>query len=53
MFYSDNKEQCILCNGSGKIVCECIEFSGQLQNCPVCSGEGERICPLCSDNVEY
>lgn len=43
---------CILCKGTGKITCECIEFSGQIQNCPVCSGKGEHDCPLCSEDLE-
>ena len=49
MKYDDNNyiSRCIICNGTGKVNCDCGVSKIPNEKCLTCRGEGDFICPIC------
>lgn len=51
--YNKVQKECISCNGTGKIECNCGGTSKNPSNCLACFGQGDFICPVCDGNGEF
>ncbi|VYT72767.1 hypothetical protein [Clostridium tertium] len=45
--------QCLGCNGTGKIKCDCNALEEPYKNCVTCKGEGNFICPICEGQGSF
>ncbi|GAB6170147.1 hypothetical protein JCM1393_26070 [Clostridium carnis] len=48
-----NLRDCISCNGTGKIKCDCGTKNSPNATCFSCAGSGEFICPVCDGEGKF
>lgn len=48
-----NLKECLSCNGTGSIKCDCMENNSSTSTCITCVGEGKFVCPVCDGEGRF